>query len=123
VTNGADQVRHRLEKLRRDALAAVAAVGRAPEAEAETTAAAAGRLDPGVHDALMGIERLKADIALKASESELTAVKLSIERLKNWAMGAAITALLAFILFLLNLLSRLVASSLVVHLPPVNCPV
>ena len=121
MTNGAD--RARLEKLRREAREAIATAGRAPEAEAETTAAAAGRLDPGVHDALMGIERLKGDIALKASMGELNAVKVNIERLKHWAMGAVIAALLAFIAFLLNLLSRLIVSSLAVHLPPVNSPV
>ena len=122
MTNGADRLQARLAQLRREARAAIAVAERAPEAEAETTAAAAGRLDPGVHDALMGIERLKGDIALKASQGDLNAVKVSIERLKNWAMAAAIASLLALVTFLLNLLSRLIVSSLTVCLPAVSSP-
>lgn len=80
------------------------------------------RLDPGVHDALMGIERLKGDIALKASQGDLNAVKVSIERLKHWAMGAVIAALLAFIAFLLNLLSRLLVSGLTGGSPSLSSP-
>ena len=122
MTDAEEVLRARLQNLRRKARQAVADVERAPEAEAETTAAAAGRLDPGVHDALIGIERLKGDIALKASQGELNAVKVSIERLKNWAMGAAIAFLLATVALLANLLSRLIVSSLTVCLPAVGSP-
>ena len=112
----------RREQLRGTVRAIVASLGeRAPEAEAETSAVADARLDPGVHDALMGIERLKGDLALKASQGDLNSVKVSIEKLKHWAMGAAIAALLAFVGFLLNLLSRLLVSSVTdgTPIPPV----
>jgi hypothetical protein len=120
VTDGRD----RREQLKREAHAILADLGeRAPDAEAETSAVADGRLDPGVHDALIGIERLRGDIALKASQRDLNAVKVSIERLKNWAMGAAIAVLLAFIGFLLNLLSRLLVSTVADGTPVLPVPV
>ena len=100
-----------LNEVKRKVEAVVAALDRAPNAEAETSALAAGTLDPGTHEALIGIEALKGEIALRATTSDLNAVKIQIEQLKTLLWRTLVVGLGAIILWLGNLVMRLVASN------------
>ena len=77
------------------------------EAEAEGSAVASGTLDAGTHEALLGIEALKGEIALRATTTDVNALRVEIEKLKTFMWRAVVVFLAALITALTQLALRL----------------
>lgn len=83
-----------------------------PEAEAEEAAVKTGRLDPDLQSVLIKIENLQGQINLRATQKDL-------DKLKMLIMRATIGVAVGFIIILLNLIGRLIATSLGITLPDI----